>query len=194
MLSLRVFFVNLKKSIAKGFHFLHAIYYMSVYFHPFPVLAFFGGLVMLSLGIFALFRRRVSGSGLFSLLMFSGGSAAILYYFELVCIPLSYKVTFLKLEFFGITTITVLWLLTAAHYYGLKKFFKPKNILLLFVIPVTTIVLVWTNEFHHFFWTNVKTEQIWGLIVLNNSYGFGTGSTLHIYMGRFWSGPSCFSI
>ncbi len=165
---------------------------MNVYFHPFPVLAFFGGLVMLSLGIFALFRRRVSGSGLFALLMFSGGSAAVLYYFELVSIPLSYKLTFLKLEFFGITTITVLWLLTAAHYYGFKKFFKPKNILLLFLIPVISIVMVWTNEFHHFFWSNVKTEQIWGLIVLNNSYGFWNWIHVAYTYGTFLVGTVLF--
>lgn len=145
---------------------------MNIYFHPFPVFAFLSGIIMLSLGAFSILRRTVSGAGLFSLLMFTGGLTAVLYYFEIVSVPIEHKILFLKFEFFGMATITVLWLLIAAHYYGFRKLLQPKYILLLLIIPFLTIILAWTNESHHLIWTAYGTERKWGLLVLNNSYGF----------------------
>ncbi len=127
---------------------------------------------MLSLGVFSFRRRSVSGSVLFSLLMFAGAVVSIFYYFEITPSEMGFKILALKLEYFGIATITLFWFLLAAHYCGLRELLKPKFVTLLSIIPAATIVFAWTNPLHHFLWAEINTYEMWGLLLLNNTYGF----------------------
>lgn len=127
---------------------------------------------MISLGVFSLRRRSVSGSVLFSLLMFSGALVSIFYYFEITPLDLNLKTLALKLQYFGIATITLFWFLLAAHYCGLRTLLKPKYIAMLSIIPAVTVLFAWTNPLHHFLWTEINTYRMWGLLLLDNSYGF----------------------
>ncbi len=63
---------------------------------------------------------------------------------------------FYRLEYFGISFLSTYYLMFALHYSGKSKWLTTKNKLLLFAIPVITLVLVFTNESHHLFYTEEK--------------------------------------
>jgi signal transduction histidine kinase len=144
---------------------------MNQFSHPFPVLSLIAAFTLLSLGIFGLKQKRVSGAHLFYVLMFIGAGVAFLFYFEVTLQQVARKVLALKFEYFGVATITVVWMLLAAHYSGVHSLLRPPNVAILFIIPAITILLVWTNEFHHLVWAEVRTKQVLGLTLMDNAYG-----------------------
>lgn len=145
---------------------------MELYYHYFPVLSLISGLILLSLGTFSLFRRQLPGTGLFAILMFAGAEIAIFYFFETACMDIDRKYLFLKLQFFGTATISVIWLFISAFFSGFRKLLQLKYIMLLLVIPFITIIIVWTNDYHHLFWREIGLGEFGGVIYLDNSYGY----------------------
>jgi PAS domain-containing protein len=55
--------------------------------------------------------------------------------------------------YIGITMIPVLWLIFAARYCGKDHWLTSFNTILLFIIPILTIIMVATNDLHHLFYS-----------------------------------------
>jgi PAS domain S-box-containing protein len=70
---------------------------------------------------------------------------------------------FYHLEYFGIPFLSTYYLMFALHFTGRSKWLTTTNKILLFTIPITTLVLVISNENHHLFY---KSEE------MNNSGPF----------------------
>lgn len=58
--------------------------------------------------------------------------------------------------YIGIATIPVLWLIFAATYCGKDHWLTSFNTLLLFIIPILSIIMVATNDLHHLFYSTVE--------------------------------------
>ena len=145
---------------------------MQIYYHYFPALSLLSGLILISLGVFSLFRRRIPGTGLFSLLMFAGADIAVFYFFEVACVDLKMKYLFIRMQFFGTATLSVFWLLLAAYFSGFRKILSAKYILPLFIIPVITIIIVWTNHFHFLFWSEIGLGRAGDILYMDNTFGY----------------------
>lgn len=158
---------------------------MQLYYHYFPVLLLIAGLIMTSLGVFSLFRRNLPGAGIFSLLMFAGAEIAVFYFFEISCVELSFKLLFLKFQYIGMSTISVLWLLMAAHFSGFRSVLSAKYVILLFIVPLITIVLVWTNQYHAMVWRDALVKITGGLRYLDAVNGYWTWVYLFYTYGTF---------
>jgi len=101
-------------------------------------------------------KRRINpGSGLFVLLMLSLATWSFASVFEAGAMTANGKIFWSKWQYFGITTISPLWLLFAAQYTGKSEFLTKKTLCLIWIIPFATLLLVLTNELHHLIWTNV---------------------------------------
>jgi len=107
-------------------------------------------------------RRSIPGVNALSFLLlavaiwslFSGAEAAV--------IPLNAKILFSKCEYLGSTTAAPFFLLFALYYTRQTRWITPRNQALLWTIPFLSILLVWTNEWHHLIWTGfspVPTSQ-----------------------------------
>lgn len=105
---------------------------------------------------FSTFRKKLtSGSGAYCLLLLSGTVYIIGYALELAGSTLEGIILALKFEYIGIAAFPVFWLLLAMYFSG-----KPRNVrtwmkAVLFIIPAITVVLVATNEFHHFYYSSI---------------------------------------
>ncbi len=144
---------------------------MTPYFEAFPLVTVAAGIIMTSLGIFAVLKRNVSGSGLFALLMFTGAAVAVLYYFELLCFELRWKVFFLKSQYIGVPYIATFWFFVALHFCGYGKFLKALPVGLILVLPFVTMVIAWTNDYHYLSWTEYGLA-VWGnVVIMDNSFG-----------------------
>ncbi len=69
------------------------------------------------------------------------------------------KIAFAKLEYAGIVSVAPLWLTFALVYTGRVGWLTPARVALLWVVPVLTLALAWTNEQHGLVWPRVTPQS-----------------------------------
>lgn len=100
-------------------------------------------------------RRTTSGSLVFALLLVAAGEWGFMTALERLVIGQAAKISCAKIEYLGIMSIAPLWLMFALHYTGQDRWLTRRKLLLLWVIPVITVILAMTNEWHHLIWPNI---------------------------------------
>ncbi len=74
-----------------------------------------------------------------------------------------------RLQYLGITATPVLWLAVALSYVGRRSLLAPRSLAALFFVPITTVLLVLTNDQHGLVWRSF--EPVAGRIKAAVSYG-----------------------
>ena len=126
-------------------------------FHvPAFTLIYFAGLIISIITAAVVFKRRPAPGALpFALFVTSGTIWSFFWMLELSSVNIADKIIWAKLEYLGIATTGVLWLFFVLDYTGRIWWRKPRNMLLLGAIPLVSLAVVWTNEWHHLFWSNI---------------------------------------
>jgi hypothetical protein len=113
---------------------------------------------------------------------------------EHVSIELSAKIFWLKATYFGITVIPIAWLAFALQYTNREKWLTQRNLALLLIIPLATLVMVWTNDLHYLMWKDIwldtsisppvdaVTHDVWFWIFSAYSYALLVIGTLLIFI------------
>jgi diguanylate cyclase (GGDEF)-like protein/PAS domain S-box-containing protein len=135
-------------------------------------------------------RRNNPGSTPFALLMLALAIWSFASIFEAGAITVPNKLFWSKWQYLGITNVAPLWLLFTAEYTG-RKISLSKNVRrLLWVIPITTLFLAFTNEFHNLIWSEIRIVP--GTIN-TGIYERGIGFYVHtafsyvcLMFGTFW--------
>lgn len=109
-------------------------------------------IVTLSLAVYASKKLSSVGSTTYMLLMISVSIYTLGYALELLNHSVSGVFFALKIEYLGIVSIPVLWVILALKYTGYDKKITIMFHVLLFIIPVITLVLLYTNNFHHLYY------------------------------------------
>ncbi|WP_042169364.1 histidine kinase N-terminal 7TM domain-containing protein [Paenibacillus gorillae] len=65
----------------------------------------------------------------------------------------------IKVEYWGLPFLPPISLLLIMHFLGMERFLKPSLRIGLFVMPVVTLLLVMTNDFHHFYYRSVEISR-----------------------------------
>ena len=99
--------------------------------------------------VLILWRRR-SASGAIALIWML---LAVLVWsvaniFELGGAELSTKLLFVNIEYLGIVTVPVAWFVFTLQYTNQTKWITRRNLVLLAIIPLITLILIWTNNVH----------------------------------------------
>jgi diguanylate cyclase (GGDEF)-like protein/PAS domain S-box-containing protein len=78
------------------------------------------------------------------------------------------------MEYLGIASVPVLFLILTLLYTGREKWVTRRNIILLFVIPFITILMVATNQLHHLYYssTGVDTHGSFPMLALTRGPWF----------------------
>lgn len=125
------------------------------------------------LGLFVGIRRRDSPAAVpFSLLMAVNTLYALAYTIELNTPDLEAATRVLKVEYVGVMMVPVFWKLFAARLVDPGRKEPAVGVLALAAIPAATMVLMWTNEFHHLVYTSLSLEQGVPLTVIVGSRGW----------------------
>lgn len=117
-------------------------------------------------------RRRVEpGAGpllglLVSLSLWSG-----FYAVSLLVVPGDLRILFERLQWFGIPFVAVFVFWFAIEYTGHDELLTRRRLALLFVIPVLTVVFVWTNHLHHLVWTEQTLVSQAGIVLAVQQFG-----------------------
>ena len=118
----------------------------------------------ISLAIWSWFFRSTTGARIFSLLMLATTIWSLFYGMEMLALTLPEIIFWSKMQYFGSTTLLVIWLILVLMYTGQKDWLTPKNIFTLFVLPIISLLLVWSNEYHELIWQNphvIKVSQLY---------------------------------
>jgi PAS domain S-box-containing protein len=109
----------------------------------------------------------------FALLMLAASIWSFGSAFQVSCAVVPSQMFAVMLQYPGIVTVPVAWLLFAFEYSGREHWITKQNLLLLFLVPAATIIMVITNSVHHLFYSSVKVLFVGGLVYADISYGPG---------------------
>ena len=89
---------------------------------------------------------------------------------DLYAVTLEVKLFWIKIQYVAIVFLPVVWCLFAFEYSG-SRYLVRRYWQWLMVVPLITLVMVWTNDFHHLHWTGSELVQQGMLNVVKLSYG-----------------------
>lgn len=93
------------------------------------------------------------------------------YALEIGGADLATKLFWGKVQYFGIVSVPVLWYIFAYNYFHQDKQVTPRTIALLFIVPLITVILVWTTEAHNLIWRDIRLNENDSFSALGLSYG-----------------------
>ncbi len=122
------------------------------YYNPFALISFSSFLIMMMLGIL-LWQKYYTSQTKYAVFLFGANAIYSFFYaFEISFKSLDEIIWFYRLEYFGIPFLSVFYLMFALHFSGRNRWLTARNKILIFTIPVITLLLVLTNELHHLFY------------------------------------------
>lgn len=126
-----------------------------------PLVAIFSLAAGLALGIalYAWRRRAAPGIPFFVWLMIAVAVWDLTSAAEFAAIPVSTKILWSKISYLGIVNVAPLWFLFALHYTEPTPWLAGRKIALLWIIPITIVLLVGTNEWHRWIWPTVTPSS-----------------------------------
>jgi PAS domain S-box-containing protein len=116
-------------------------------------------------------RRRAPGATPLVLLMLAVAEWSLGYALELGSTGLLVKIFWVRLQYLGIVTVSVMWLAFTLQYTGREKWLTRRNLALVTIEPFVTLLLVWTNDVHHLFYRSVRLDTSGSFSVLDLTYG-----------------------
>jgi signal transduction histidine kinase len=127
----------------------------------------------INLAVFAWHRRSLGWTLPFALTTAALAEWSLFYALEIIWPQVETKVLWGKLEYIGITLIPVGWFTFAQAYSGREEWLSPRRFFPLLIIPVITMVSVFTNELHHLHWATVAFNSNGPFTVMDATYGPG---------------------
>lgn len=127
-----------------------------------------------SMGLYALRFRRHIAAVPFIAMCFLASLWALSYIFELESTSLIVKIWGVKLGYIGVIGVPLSWTAFALAYSGHADWLTKRNISLALIFPILTYLVILTNEYHGWFFTEfgLYTDEASGLILIKNPLGW----------------------
>ena len=116
-------------------------------------------------------RRPVSGATSFCLLMLAVAEWSLAYALELVSADLPTILFWDNISWLGAAFAPTLWLVFALQYTGRANRLMRRNIAILVVEPLVTLLLAGTNQFHGLIENNIRLDTSGSFAALEMTYG-----------------------
>lgn len=123
------------------------------------LLLVFATFLMLFISLLSFRRQHLAVAKYCGFVMLAASFYSLGYAFEMISTDLDNMKFWLKIQYIGIPVISTFWLILVIHFTGHQAILKKWVMLLLFVIPLVTFILHYTNDMHHFFYKNVQIDQ-----------------------------------
>lgn len=129
------------------------------------------GLVVLFNVIFVI--RRIHTAGAMPLLgmLASVTIWAFTYSLELASADFNWQYFWLRTEYFGIPNVSTFFFLFALEYTQQTKLLERKWLYSLWVIPIASLILAWTNNLHGLIWSEVGQTDYGAYTMLHLQHG-----------------------
>ncbi|MCH7415653.1 ATP-binding protein [Belliella sp. R4-6] len=130
---------------------------MNLDFNVFSLTLLISGLIVTVLSSIIIFRLN-DYIRWFAFTMLFVSTWSIAYGFELASTSLESMLFWIKIEYIGISLVPASWLWFCFKYSGLEKWQTKNVFFLISVIPLTTYIMVFTNEYHNMHYANVEVS------------------------------------
>lgn len=143
---------------------------MQLQFHIFAIYLLLSASITLIAAVIA-WRRSAPGSLtlgflLFSMTVWSGAYAARLFFSS----P-EHKLFWFKVMYIGIIAVPSLFLVFLLKLTDNERWLTRRNLFVLSIQPVLSLLLLWTNDFHRLYYESIQTIQINGLVMFEFTRG-----------------------
>lgn len=139
--------------------------------NPYVIPMSIAGLFILFNVIFVIRRIRMMGAVPLLGMLVSVVIWVWTYTLELASAEFRWQYFWLRMEYFGIPFVSMLFLLFALEYSQQNKFLGRKWYYALWVIPVASLILAWTNNAHGLIWSEVGQTDYGSYTMLNLRHG-----------------------
>ena len=127
---------------------------MTWQYTPYSLLMAFSGVSCLLTALVAARRLKSPGSMSLILAMLATAELTFSYAFEFLVVGEAAKIIMSKIEYIGLVGLPVFFLSFALEYTRQDKWFAKKWKIVLWIIPLLTLLFAFTNELHHLIWTS----------------------------------------
>jgi len=120
---------------------------------PYIIPLLIAGVFSIWVAYYSWSHRTVTGAYSLALLALAISDWSVAYALEIAGADLSTKVLWAKVQYIGITTIPLLWLVFCYNYFNQSRQLPSRVVGALWLVPVITLLLVFTNEYHGLIWS-----------------------------------------
>jgi PAS domain S-box-containing protein len=140
--------------------------------------------ISILLAIYTWKHRQTTGAKPFSLMMLALFGWSLAYFIQIISHDLASQAFWNKATYFGIVTTPILWFLFSLEYTERKNWITRTRLIGLFIVPIITVLVIWTNDAHHWFWaSDGKLVQEGDILLRSAENGFWFwGHTLYSYL------------
>ncbi|MGM0445692.1 MAG: histidine kinase N-terminal 7TM domain-containing protein [Bacillota bacterium] len=144
---------------------------MSFQYTSYLIPLFISAFITFLLSIYSYKYRNVKGAKAFLLSMLTGSLWALANGLEMAGVDLETKIFWANIQYFFYAFAPLIWLIMVFEFTDREKLVNKKNIFLLSIIPILTIILVWTNSYHNLMRTNISLDSSGIFSVIVKDYG-----------------------
>ncbi|HEX2949219.1 MAG TPA: histidine kinase N-terminal 7TM domain-containing protein [Armatimonadota bacterium] len=123
------------------------------------------------LAILAWRKHHIPGSHAFAVMMLAFTEWTIALIVGMSSTHLSAALFWNRMTYIGMEIAPLTWLIFASQYAGNGRWLTPRFIAMLAILPACVFLLLWTNDLHHFFYTEFHTFQNGAVTVFTAKYG-----------------------
>ncbi len=138
---------------------------MSVELPSYAFLSILSALISFAAAI-TTWRRSAPGSSALSLLLLSMAIWAGCYATRWMDISVQAKIFWFRVMFIGVASIPTLFLLFTLSFTHNQYWLTPRHLILLSIQPLTSLLLQWTNQYHHFIYRSLELTQQNGFVAI----------------------------
>ena len=124
-----------------------------------------------ALALYTWRNRKTSGATPFSLLMLILFQWGLSYILQLAATDFQEKIFWANVTFIGVVATPVAWLTFAFEYTGRQAWMNARRLAIFSILPLTTIILVFTNGTHRLFRASEKLASEGGFLLLDSTNG-----------------------
>jgi PAS domain S-box-containing protein len=138
---------------------------------PFLILLILCVVITTALVIFALRRRSAPGALAFALALAGESAWSLANVFQWASTNFGVELFWARVRFVGTELVAVGFLIFVVQYLSQAGWLTRRNIVLLCIMPIISLALLWTNDWHHLFWTAVRQVNVAGYAALDVQFG-----------------------
>jgi PAS domain S-box-containing protein len=143
-------------------------------YNPYMIPLVIGATVSAACAFYTWRQRHVSGvvgAMPSAVLLLAVAEWSLCYALEIGGTDLAAKVFWAKMKYFGVVAVPVTWLYFAVQYTGRGERLTRRNLTLLAIEPITTLLLIWTNDFHGLMWSKISLEASGAFLYRVSTHG-----------------------
>lgn len=137
----------------------------------YPLVLAASAIISAAIAIFSWRRRPTTGAASFSILMAGVFIWSLCDLLVLISPDFETKIIWDKASYLGITLVPTAWLVFTLQYTGQDGWLTRRNLTLLSIEPLLTIIIVFTNEFHGLAWSVTGLMELGPFLDLDPVYG-----------------------